>query len=250
VNGIAALVICGGYGTRLGHALGEARCKSLVPILGSPALARVLEAVKQANCPQCILSIDRENIAGDVERIATASGLAYQLHSDSGQGPTAAAQEASALVNTSRFLVLYGHQIIVPDHLTRMIETGLPFVATTYSDSSEGVRKIARLDGRGYCVSLRHGGEESPAGPDEVYLDKPYILDTQAIRLSAGARSGFDPRTPADADLRRHTILRYAHDLFTIPASFRHEFHYAHELAEVALFAAEFDRRFGGSHWS
>lgn len=244
MNGIAALVICGGYGTRLGQALGQARCKSLVPVLGSQALAYVLEALKQANCSQCILSVDRANIFNEVDQIGRGSGLAYQLHRDSGGGPTAVTQEASVLISFRRFLVLYGHQIVFPDHLMRLIDSDLDFVATTYSDSSEGVRKIATLDTSGYCVSLRHGGQESPARHNEVYLDKPYILETQAIQCSTTAGFAFDPRTPADADLRQHTILRYAHDLFAIPANFRHEFHYAHELPEVEALAAEFNRRF------
>jgi hypothetical protein len=246
VDTVTAIVVCGGFGTRLGPALGSARCKSLLPIVGVPVLTYVLEALRQAHCSNCILSIDRADIASDIDRVGRASGLSYSVHTDSGRGPTAVAQEASFLVSSPRFLVLYGHQIVHANHLVQMLDADRDFVATTYADSSEGVRKIATIDAAGYCVALRRGSEESPPSRQEVYLDKPYVLDTETIRRSGTSSTAFDPRTPADADLRPHTILRYVSHLYTIAATFRHEFHYADELAEVAECAREFSNQFRG----
>jgi hypothetical protein len=125
-----------------------------------------------------------------------------------------------------------------------MVASDHDFVATTYRESSEGVRKVATIGSTGYCLSLRRGSFERPAQQNELYLDKPYILETEAIRRSTNPGTGFHPRTPADSDLQSHTILRYAHNLYTIPATFRHEFHYADELDGVAAQASDFAHRF------
>jgi uncharacterized protein YciW len=121
-----------------------------------------------------------------------------------------------------------------------MIAADADFVATTYKTSSEGVRKIAMLNSERFCIALRHGSSESPAGENEVYLDKPYILQTEAIRNSSSLDSQFHPNTPANEELRPHTILRYAHNLYSIPANFRHEFHYENELEDVGKLAEAF----------
>ena len=243
---MTAVVVCGGIGTRMGPVMKSAKCKSLLPVLGWPCLAYVLEALKRINCSQCILSIDRQDIYDEVDCIGKTSDLAYLMHMDSGRGPTVVAQEASRLISSARFLVLYGHQIIFPDHLNQMIAADVDFVATIYANSSEGTRKVATLDTEHYCVKLRRGGPESPAAGSEVYLDKPYILQTEVIRNTVPLDSCFHPDTPADAYLRPQTILRYAHSLYTIPATFRHEFHYASELEEVALLARTFRQDYHG----
>jgi GTP:adenosylcobinamide-phosphate guanylyltransferase len=241
---VDAVVVCGGLGTRMGSAMESAKCKSLLPVLGLPCLAYVLRALERICCSRCILSVDRRDIFEDVERVGRNSGVPYVMHLDSGRGPTAVAQEASFLVSTPRFLVLYGHQIVFPSHLRQMIAADADFVATVYEGSSEGVRKVATLNSERYCISLRHGSQQSPAGVNEVYLDKPYVLQAEAIRNSSINAGYFDPHTPADSDLRPHTILRYTHSLYTVPAAFRHEFHYASELEDVAKLA----RVFGQDH--
>jgi GTP:adenosylcobinamide-phosphate guanylyltransferase len=235
-----AVVVCGGFGTRMGQAMRSAKCKSLISILGMPCLAYVLEALKRVNCQKCILSVDRQEIFNEIERIGNNSGLNCVMHTDSGRGPTAVAQETSSLVTSPRFIVLYGHQIVFPDHLVQMIAANRDFVATVYRDSSEGVRNVATIDSEHNCVKLRRGSQEYPAIGNDVYLDKPYILETQSIRNSCLPDNTFDPNTPADLDLRQHTILRYARSLYSIPATFRHEFHYEMELDDVEAIARRF----------
>lgn len=240
MNNINAVIVCGGRGSRMGKIMGSFKCKSLIPVLGIPSLTYVLKALKRINCSMCILSIERSELYDDIEHIATQSSLPFVIHMDSGRGPTTVAQEAASKVSSARFLMLYGHQIVFPNHLERMIATNLDFVATVYKDSSEGIRKIATLSPSGLCIRLRRGSSESPALDNELYLDVPYLLQTKAIRDSNSSQGDFDPDTPADAGLRPHTILRYVSNLYTIPANFRHEFHYENELEDVAKIAAKF----------
>jgi hypothetical protein len=224
--------------------MGSFKCKSLFPILGSPSLAYVLHALKYIGCQKCFLCVERSDIHDQIEQVGRRSGISCVVFMDTGLGPTRVAQEAAAQVSSPRFLMLHGHQIVFPDYLARMCEQDVDFMATVYPNSSEGVRKIALLDANGRCIRVRRGSSSDLAGMDELYLDKPYVLKTNVICDSLSSRSEYDPETPVTGDLRHDTILRYTRNLLTMPATFRHEYHYDHELPEVEELAKVFRRDF------
>ena len=72
-----AVVLCGGKGRRMNKTTELYKCKSLVPILGVPSLAYVLESLKQIKCPRCILCIDRQELYQDVKKIGELSGFDF-----------------------------------------------------------------------------------------------------------------------------------------------------------------------------
>lgn len=228
----------------MGDMMKAHKSKSLIPILGRPSLAYVLDALRHIGCSKCILCIDRPELYEDVTRIGADSGLPFDVFRDSGRGPTSVALEATSQVSSSHFLMLHGHQIVFPDHLDRLMAMDLDFVATTYRDSSEGVRKVATLDPTGRCLRLRRGSAEDPAADRELYLDKPYILETDTLRASLDPDFALDPDSPVDPDLRPDTIMRYARNLHAVSATFRHEYHYQSELPEVTRTAQLLRQRF------
>jgi hypothetical protein len=230
----------------MGSIMQTGGCKSLIPVGGVPCLSYVLEALRRIDCTRCLLCIDRDNLHRDVEQLAVQSRLPFKIIRDSGRGPTSVALEAAKHVCSDRFLMLHGHQIVFPDHLARMIAQDHDVIGTVYKDSSEGVRKIATLDEFGCCVNMRRGSSEAPATEQEVYLDKPYILETIKIRSSLLSDTSGDPTSPVDAELRPHTVFRYARAIYTLPADFRHEYHYQHELPAVIQLAKVFQERYLG----
>jgi hypothetical protein len=125
-----------------------------------------------------------------------------------------------------------------------MIRTNRDFVATVYKNNSERIRKIATVDPTGLCIRLRRGSPENLAEAHELYLDSPYILQTMIIRNANLPNDKFDPKTPVDENLRPNTILRFASNLHTIPANFRHEFHYENELHGAEQIAKQFKNKF------
>ncbi len=241
---VEAVILCGGRGQRMGNYMQEYKCKSLIPILEVACLSYVLKALKYIKCPMCILSIDRDDIYEDIEKIAIHSDVPFLIIKDSGQGPTSVAIEASKYVSSSHFLMLHGHQIIFPDQLTEMTKQNHDFIASLYKSSSEEIRKVAMIDSLGYCINLRHGSIENPARDSEFYLDKPYLLKTDVIRNSLLSDLNGNSKSPVNADIHSHTIVRYMQNLYTIPANFRHEFHYEHEISDIIQEAKIFQQKY------
>lgn len=244
MDDINAVVLCGGKGSRMNKITEFYKCKSLVPILGVPCLSYVLEALKQINCSRCILCIDRQELYQDVKKLGELSGLDYEIFMDSGQGPTHVVIESLALITSSRFLVLNGHQIVFPDFLSKLIEVDRDFIATVYMDSTEATRKIATLNSNNQCIRIRKGGLNNPANDNEVYLDKPYILHAEILRNFLRNKVDFAENTPVDINHRNDSILRFASNMHTVNATFRHEFHYEFELEEVKIFAEIFRNKY------
>ena len=228
----------------MGKAMQCCPCKSLIPILRRPSLAYVLDALKSIDCTKCILCIDRDELRDEITRIGIESGVPFTIFRDSAGGPTSVALEAAVHVRSSHFLMLHGHQIVYPDFLAEMRSSSHDFVATVYPDSSEGVRKIATLDDAGFCASAKRGSADEPARAGELYLDKPYLLKTEPIAHSVLSDERGDPAAPIDDDLRPHTVLRYMRKIYTIPATFRHEYHYMSELPDVMHTAETFSERY------
>jgi NDP-sugar pyrophosphorylase family protein len=237
---INAIVLCGGKGSRMNNITELYKCKSLVPIYGVPCLSYVLEALKQINCSKSILCIDRQELYLEVKKIGELSGINFEIFQDSGLGPTHVVIESLAHITSSRFLVLNGHQIVFPDFLTKLIELDKDFIATIYMDSTEATRKIATLDSNNQCIRIRKGSANNPAHDNEVYLDKPYILHTETLRKLITNKIEFAKGTPVDSNHRDDSILRYANDMHTLKATFRHEFHYEYELEDVKQLAEIF----------
>jgi len=241
---INAVVLCGGKGSRMNNITQIYKCKSLVPIFGIPCLSYVLEALKKINCSRCILCIDRQELYQEVKELGELSGLTYEIFIDSGQGPTYVVIESLPLITSSRFFVLNGHQIVYPDFLSKLIELDKDFIATIYKDSTEATRKIATLNSKNKCIRIRKGSINNPAGENEVYLDKPYILQAEILRSFITNKTDFDKNTPVDNNHRDDSILRYASEMYTLCATFRHEFHYEYELEDVKIFAELFRNKF------
>lgn len=54
------IVICGGFGQRISTLTKKHRCKSLIPILGIPAIEYVIRVVRSVTDARIILCVDRE----------------------------------------------------------------------------------------------------------------------------------------------------------------------------------------------
>ena len=159
--------------------------------------------------------------------------LTFEILMDSGQGPTNVVIESLEHLASSRFLVLNGHQIVFPDFLSNLIEKDKDFIVTAYKDSTEAIRKIATLDSNNQCIRIRKGSIDNPANDNEINIDKPYILQAEILRNYLLNKIDFNTNTPVDINHRNDSILRYASEIYTLVANFRHEFHYEYELEEV-----------------
>ena len=234
MNGkIPFVILSGGRGTRMGALAERYRCKSLIPIGGSPALEWVLRALTFAfrERARVILCIERTELLPAMQELrANAGDMNVEIYFNPSLKGTMHALYLlrDTLLQEEQVFVLYGHQPIHPQHLIRMNEERERAIVSLYPTSSNVSRKISVVNREGEIIEFLQGGSEKGLTTNEYYLDVPYLLPVNFVRIMQ------------DEYVRSHDAveqwLQAGNPVHGHVANFPHEFHYPHEIESVREF--------------
>lgn len=239
MNDLDIIIICGGFGQRISALTKKHQCKSLIPIIGSPAIEYVIRVVRSVTDARIILCVDREDIVPSFENIKEQlCDSNIDIYRDHGRGPMPAMYEVSGRCSKNKVLVLFGHHLLTPTHLKRMLQYHETPILTLFQTSSESHCKIAGIAGNHGCVYVERHTYLKSLAPNERYIDLPYLLpisffnDTMYPTLKRLFIKG----------VYRRALLTPDEKVYGIEADFPHEFHAIEDLALVEKFASNLIR--------
>lgn len=241
------VVICGGHGSRIPSLSSRFQCKSLIPFYGRPAIEYVLRAARRATGGRIILCVDRRSLVAPLEQVIhEASVENVQFYMDNGRGPMPAMYEVSAFCKGDRVLVLFGHHLVAPQHLSALLNIECDSVAVSlFRTTSESHCKITAVRTDRTCIYASRFAGVIPIKPGEFYVDLPYLLpsrfflDTEYSTVKRWFIKGNLPKS----------ILGNDEKVFGVEADFPHEFHNLADVNEVELFAERLAGGLGGASW-
>ena len=177
---VAAAILAGGRGKRLGHAH-----KALVSVGGTPIVARQLAVLAPLTSEQIIVAGDTKPYESFGARLVT------DLHP--GAGPLAGLESALAATKADALLVF---------------ACDLPFLdaalVTALRDAPAGDAVVARLDGKAQPLAARYARSILPRVQRRLSRDKLRMLDLVAeldpawLDFPAGTRALFNVNTPEE----------------------------------------------------
>jgi len=155
-----------------------------------------------------------------------------------------AMHEVSAFCDSERMLVLFGHHLLTPEHVTKMLATDSTAAAITlFRTNSESHCKITELDSGSRCVYAERHDSLVPLNDRQFYVDLPYVLpsnffdDNEYSTLKRWFVKGDLPRTALAANERVYGVI----------ADFPHEFHKLSDLPSVGAFAKQLLPKLGSA---
>lgn len=241
------VVICGGKGSRIRPLSDQYQCKSLIPILGRPAIEYVLRALRETTGGRIILCVDRRSLSSPLQDIVDhLQAQDVQFYTDNGRGPMPAMYEASAFCKGERVLVLFGHHLVTPTHLAKLLSVNPGDTAVSlFQTSSESHCKITALRPDGTCAYASRYTDLVPLQAGQFYIDLPYVLparfflDSEYATLKRWFIKG--SMQPSDIPEDERT--------YGIEADFPHEFHWFSDIPEVERFAQKLRAEHPGASW-
>ncbi len=229
------LIICGGKGSRIDSLTCHYQCKSLIPLLDIPAIEFVLRAVRKATPGRIILCIERRSLMKPIQSVINKIGIKNaQLYLDNGRGPIPAMYEVSGHIDSDRMLIMFGHHLVTPTHLTTMIELNPNDAAVSlFATSSESHCKITKLGSNGQCLSAIRHNDLVLLSEGEYYVDLPYMLPCRFFHDSeySVVKRWFIKGNMPETQIPSEELL------YGIKADFPHEFHRLSDLPVVKRFA-------------
>src|SRR3989338_8717357 len=184
------IIVSGGRGSRMEEAARKYGCKSLVPILGIPAISYLTHAIIEViPNSRIILAIDNPQLRPKFEAVYSSQGVAnYHIYEGLPRGPVQAFYEAGSMCRSDKVLIFFGNQLVSPSHLERLLShDNQTLVFSGFGLLSENNCKIATmlwntLDGNPAYLNLDsikhflHGAKS-----DDYFLD---LARTNALSLT------------------------------------------------------------------
>ncbi len=214
-----AVIVAGGRGTRLGALARKHGNKSLVPVLGKPLLCRTVEWLKKAGVKSIIVTVNYVTefkkilalfrgdtsvaVIGNMSRISSAECL----HPIQG-------------MLDERFLFVYGHAPVPPEHIEKLsTATQDEVVVTLYSTTTQRKirKKAAKLEGS--RVILDEEGD--------LFIEPPHILNREFVGILIQTESW------------KESFQLYSGHIFGVRASHPPEYHYPKDLEQVRAWLAK-----------
>jgi CTP:molybdopterin cytidylyltransferase MocA len=216
-----AVVAAGGRGTRLGTLAKKYGNKSLVPIQGLPILGYALEWLKEVGVEEIIITV---NYVAEYRRIHELFGKDPCVRMACNRHRKSSAQCVPPLRAKldPRFLFIYGHAPVPPEHLRNLANIAKEGVAVSlYPTTTQGVtRKPARLIG--HHVTLAAGGS--------LFVEPPHVLTREFVNLLAKTGSW------------RTSFQYYQGPLVGVRAHHPSEFHYRYNFAAFRKYMTKFPK--------
>jgi molybdopterin-guanine dinucleotide biosynthesis protein A len=209
-----AVVVAGGRGTRLGETARIHGNKALVPVGGAPLLRHTIDWLKAAGVDSIIVTV---NYVAQLRRITALldgeTGVA--VVGNTSRKNSAEVLPALAGVLDERFLFVYGHAPVPPEHLRAMFglaQSG-EVVTSIYPATSqrEQTAKQARL----------HHGRVHPGQRGGVFIEPPHILNHAFFDCLRKSLSW------------KKTFLDYPEEILGVKANHPSEFHDREDLAKL-----------------
>ncbi len=213
-----AIVAAGGKGTRLGALAKKYGNKSLIQIRGLPILWYTLKWLKEVGVEEIIITV---NYMSEYRRIKELFGKDPQIAMVYNRYRKSSAQCIAPLLAMldTRFLFVYGHAPVPPDHLLNLAgvaEKGV--VVSLYASTTQGAtRKPANLSG--YLVTMNASGS--------LFMEPPHVLTHEFVELLAKTGSW------------GVSFQGYRGPLAGVQANHHSEFHYRHDFAAFKKYMIE-----------
>jgi len=208
-----AVVVAGGKGTRLGILAQQYGNKSLVPVLGEPLLCHTVRWLKEVGVEMIVVTV---NYVAELRKVLT---LFRNDTSVAVIGNLSRKNSAQCLppirgLLDNRFLFVYGHAPVPPEHLNKIASlTQEGVVASLYSTTTqrESTKKPAALHGS-RIVFVEQGA---------LYIEPPHILDHYFVELLARTESW------------KASFRSYQGPVFGVQTTHPPEFHYRKDFSRV-----------------
>lgn len=231
-DSIDSIIVCGGKGSRMKDLTKKSKCKSLVPVLGIPAICYLTDTIRKVvPDSRIILVIDNPELGQRFEETYRVQGIKnYQIYEGLPRGPVQAFYEAGGLCRTDKVLVFFGNQLVSENHLKRLISHDLStLVLSGFKLLSENNCKIAKLDNKSRVLDVTRYDHLEPLKEGEVYLDVPYAVPNNFFSMETFPEiKRLFVKTPM-----MKTTLGRGRDVVVEESDFPPEFHFMEDLKEL-----------------
>lgn len=246
---IDTIIICGGRGTRMGELTEKYKCKSLVPILGIPAISYLTNSIRQAvPNSRIVLATDDLKLRDKFKEAYDRQEIAnYQIYEGLPRGPVQAIYEAGSLCRSDKVLIFFGNQLVSSSHIEKMLKyDNETLVISSFNLLSENNCKVATLNRGGRVLDVTRYSHLESLKESEVYLDVPYVVPNNFFSMETFPEiKRLFVKTPMDK-----TCLNQDEKVVVEKSNFPAEFHFKEELGNleelVSEYFADFVNKFGG----
>jgi 1L-myo-inositol 1-phosphate cytidylyltransferase len=215
-SGLPAVILAAGTGFRLNA--GRALPKCLTPVAGRPLLAWIADALTSAGVRQIylVLGCHAEQVEKAVPKIESLATITTTRCPDWELGNGRSAAHAETVIGSApRFLLLMGDHLIIPEHVSALIEAGMMagdhcVLATAIpglnTDNADATKVLADADGRILAI-----GKTLPrytAIDTGVFSMTPRLFPALAESMSMGdcSLTGGNRVLASRAELFAHSI--------------------------------------------
>ncbi len=249
-DSIDSIIVCGGKGSRMKNITQKCGCKSLVPILGIPAIGYLTDTIRKVvPNSRIILAIDNPKLKPKFEEIYNTQGIKnYQIYEGLPRGPVQAFYEAGGLCRSDKVLIFFGNQLVSDSHLKKLLShNSETLVLSGFKSLSENNCKIATIDNKLRVLDVTRYDCLEHLNEGEVYLDVPYVVPNNFFSMETFPEiKRLFVKTPMIK-----TILSEA-NVVVEKSEFPPEFHFMADLGElercVSTFFGETIRKLGGKY--
>lgn len=178
-DNIDTIIVCGGKGSRTGKLAEKHGCKSLVPILGIPAINYLTDAIRKVvPNSRIILAIDNPQLRTKFEETYKKYSVEnYQVYEGLARGPVQAFYEAGSICRSDKVLIFFGNQLVSSSHIERLLfHDDKTLVLSAFDLLSEDNCKIATIDKDSRVLDVTRYNHLEVLKESEVYLDVPYAV--------------------------------------------------------------------------
>lgn len=176
-----AVVVAGGRGTRLGKLAREHGNKALVPVCGQPILLHTVRWLKESGVKSIIVTVNYVREFKKISALFAGDKSVAVIGNLSRRNSAQCLPLIQGLLDP-RYLFVYGHAPIPPEHLEKMEnEAGEGVVVSLYRSTTqrEETQKFARLDGARVVMD----------GTGDLFIEPPHILNHEITELLAQTES-------------------------------------------------------------
>jgi len=246
---IDTIIVCGGKGSRIGKLAEKHRCKSLIPILGIPAISYLTHAIREAvPDSKIILAVDSLELKNRFETVYKTQGVIdYHIYEGLPRGPVQAFYEAGSLCRSKKVLIFIGNQLVSSDHIIKLLShEDDELVLSAFSLLSEDNCKIAKIDDNSRILEVARYSHLESLNNKEVYIDVPYLVPNNFFSMETFPEI---KRLFVKAPMRKTRLIGESKIVAEV-SDFPPEFHFKEELrsleACVSRHFSDFIKQFRG----
>lgn len=249
VNNTDVIIVSGGRGSRMENTTKKDVCKSLVPILGIPAISYLTSTIREVvPNSKIILAIDNPKLKHQFEELYARQGITnYHIYEGLQRGPVQAFYEAGSMCRSKKVLIFFGNQLISTSHLERLLShDDETMVFSGFNMLSENNCKIATINEDSQVLDVARYSHLERLNESEVYLDVPYAVPNNFFSMETFPEiKRLFVKTPMNK-----LFLGGGERIIVEMSDFPPEFHFKNEIRTLEKYVAEYFpnllEKFGG----